>query len=204
MDSMKRLREYGFDFGIVAARTVPDGVMGDNEHANGLAWGRDYPEDLRHYVECTEGSVVIAGPNTAKYVLPQHGTRGRDVIIAGKHAPDDAPHIARTLEEAIWSVLDGKFGIDREAIVVGGPRMVVAACEMVEGWNFPYDRGLGLRAILWMTEIHDVSDPRHYPASPDVPMLPTLPVNAREFYRAKQPNDLPGRPDFDFVSYSVR
>lgn len=36
---MKRLREYGFDFGIVAARTVPDGVMGDNEHANGLAWG---------------------------------------------------------------------------------------------------------------------------------------------------------------------
>lgn len=198
------LRDYGFDFGILAARTIPDGVMGSSLAPNGLAVGRDYPEDLRHYVELTEGRVLIAGPNTAPYVLPQHGTHGRDIIIAGSHAPADAPHRTATLAEAIWMVRDGALGWDREAVVVGGPRMVMAACEMVDTWNFALGRNIGLRAVLWMTEFHDDGVPRCYSAEQQIPVLDTLPKNVYEFYREPQPNAVPGRPDFDFVSYSVQ
>lgn len=202
---MKRLRENGYDFGIIAARTIPDGVMGSSRTDNGLAVGHDYPEDFKRYREWTEGKVLITGPNTAQYVLPQHGTLGRDVVVAGRHAPADAPYTYPTLEDALWALERGAFGAEREAMVVGGPRMIRAACEMIGTWNYPYTgpTNVGKRALLLMTEFYDTGYPRRYPAERDIPTLADLPDEVHEFYREAQPNNVPGRPDFDFVSSRV-
>lgn len=198
------LQGEGWDFGIIAARTIPDGVMGSAVHNNGLAVGHDYPEDFEHYKEYTAGKVLIAGPNTAQYVLSQQGTLGRDVVIAGLHAPKDVPHRAESLDEAFWRVKDGWLGLDREIMVVGGQNMIRGACEMVRSWNAGASRSAGMRALLLMTEFYDTGRPRKYPAEPGLPVLDTLPSNVHEFERIRQPNGVQGRPDFDFVSYSVR
>lgn len=197
-----RIREDGYDFGIIAARTIPDGVMGSIRTPNGLAVGRDYPEDFAHYVEATRERVLIAGPNTERYVVNQHGTLGRSVIIAGHNASADAPHKAESLEQAIWAVRDGAYGIDREAVVIGGPRMILGASELIRNSSLQ-NRQFGLRAVLWMTEFYDFAEPRRYPAEPGIPTLEMLPDNIHEYSRLRQPNDRPGRPDFDFVTYVV-
>ena len=198
---MEHLQQHDWWFSIIGARTVPDGVMGSALHANGLAVGRDYPEDLRRYRQETAGKVLIAGPNTARFVLPQHGTLGREVMVAGRRAPNTVPYTQPTLEAAIAAVDDGVFGEGRESVVIGGPTMIRGACELVRRANFPVDSGK--RALLLLTEFYDTTIPRRYENDNSAPTLADLPDNVREELRIRQPNTIPGRPDYDFAWYSV-
>lgn len=198
---MLSLHEKGYWFGVIGARTVPDGLMGSAYTANGLAVGRDYPEDMRMYRQATEGKVLIAGPNTAKFVLPQQGTLGRDIVIAGRHAPAGLPFTCHSLEDAIAAVDQGTFGDGREAMVVGGPNMLRGACELVRSTNFGADSGK--RALLLMTEFHDTATPRHYQNDGVSPTFADLPENVYELSRERQPNETKERPDFDFVQYTI-
>lgn len=109
------------------------GLSGD------MPWGRNLPEDLRHFKETTMGHPIVMGRKTFES-LPKGSLPGRQNIVVTRNHNFSAPRttVAHSLEDAL-EVAKGE-----KLFLIGGGEL--------------YHQGIELAEVLHITLVHHAWD----------------------------------------------
>lgn len=142
--------------------------------AGDLLWGRDLPDDLRHFKELTTGGVVIMGRKTYESIgraLPNR----QNIVISHQALHIDGATVVNSLEKAYKAAEPGK-----EVFIIGGGQIYAQALTTVNH--------------IYATEVHAA-----FTADIFFPAIDT--TQWREVSRANHVADERNKYDFDFVTY---
>ena len=156
---------------IIAAMDKNNGIGADND----LLWGRDLPDELKHFKELTTGATVIMGRRTYESIgrpLPNR----ENIVVTRSNEENESVKIARSLDDAY------AFATKENIFIIGGAQIYTEAINDMD--------------ILYITEVNATFDNATV-------FFPQIDMSMwQEFSRSHHVADDHNTYSFDIVTYT--